>query len=138
MRDKEKKRLYDIKYRKRHPYNSEQRKQWYAKNKHLLPYRRRTDYPGKKFGLTWEEYQHLVLAQNGVCAICHRAEVACDPRTGKLRELAVDHDHNKKKGEAGFIRGLLCYRCNTGLGLLGDSADRLLAAVAYLDTRHGI
>jgi len=57
--------------------------------------------------------------QEGVCAICF------DPPT--VRPLSVDHDH--KTGKA---RGLLCKRCNLGLGLFLDSQSRLEAAADYL------
>lgn len=81
-----------------------------------------------RFGLTEAGYIALLERQAGVCAIC-----ATPPDYGK--RLAVDHDHRccpgvETCGEC--IRGLLCSGCNTGIGLLGDDADRLTAAAAYL------
>ncbi len=72
------------------------------------------------FGLTVEEYDGLVQAQGGVCGICKQ------PPQGRV--LVVDHDH-----ETGAIRGLLCTACNVGIGNLGDSAERLRAALAWLE-----
>jgi len=40
----------------------------------------------------------------------------------------IDHDH-----ETGLIRGLLCGRCNTGLGLLGDNIKALINAVEFVE-----
>jgi hypothetical protein len=71
-----------------------------------------------KFGITDTDYEAMFDAQKGLCQICGKADT---------RRLAVDHDHDR-----GFIRDLLCLRCNAGIGLLGDDPDRLLAAVAYL------
>lgn len=82
----------------------------------------------KKRGITRAEYQAMLASQNGVCAIC-RTE--CPP--GK--NLAVDHDHSccgAGKSCKACIRGLLCQRCNTGLGQFQDSPERLQAAIAYL------
>lgn len=74
----------------------------------------------KKYNLTKEGYQYLFDAQNGVCAICDNPE--------KLRRrLAVDHDHI-----SGKIRGLLCHRCNTAIGLLEDNIKTMEAAINYL------
>ncbi|MDG4820339.1 endonuclease domain-containing protein [Asanoa sp. WMMD1127] len=70
------------------------------------------------YGLTVDAVLDLLGEQQGCCAICNRR---FDD------DYHVDHDHDD-----GRVRGLLCTRCNTGLGLLGDSADRLLAAAAYL------
>lgn len=79
----------------------------------------------KGFGITLEEYQRLFVAQNGLCAICGQPER--DTRNGKVKWLAVDHDHADD-----HIRGLLCSSCNTGLGKFGDSIECLEAALAYL------
>ena len=73
-----------------------------------------------QYNLTLEDYEAMHEAQGGGCAICGEAE-----DTGRL--LAVDHDH-----ETGLVRGLLCTRCNTGLGLFRDNPDLLDAAREYL------
>lgn len=79
------------------------------------------------FGLTPEQYAEIAKEQNGVCAICGRPETTIDPRYGKTRQLAVDHDH-----ATGKIRGLLCRFCNTALGLLDDDSERMEKAAAYV------
>jgi hypothetical protein len=71
------------------------------------------------YGLSAEHHRRLVEQQNGVCAICKRPS---------RRALCVDHCHATR-----VVRGLLCDKCNTALGLFGDDAGRVLAAVAYLD-----
>lgn len=71
------------------------------------------------YGITPAEYDTYYSRQNGVCAICKQPP-------GK-RKLAVDHDHVTKR-----IRGLLCARCNTGLGQFIDSVNLLQKAVEYL------
>jgi len=65
-----------------------------------------------------DAYDVLFARQGGVCAICKKKY---------HRRLHADHCH-----VTGKLRGLLCSKCNTGLGLYNDDADRLLAAVAYL------
>jgi hypothetical protein len=73
------------------------------------------------FGLTWEEYDFLLAAQDYRCAICD-----CRPRRNML---AVDHDHS-----TGEIRGLLCSRCNQRLlGAANDNPARLRKAADYLE-----
>lgn len=62
------------------------------------------------FGITHREYDFLLAAQGGVCAICKRPETVVH-KSGRLKSLAVDHDH-----ETGKVRGLLCYACNIRVG----------------------
>jgi len=73
------------------------------------------------YGITIEQYGEMLEAQGGVCAICREP---CP--SGK--NLAVDHCH-----ETGAVRGLLCARCNSGIGQFLDSPDRLRAAIGYLE-----
>jgi len=72
-----------------------------------------------KYGLTESEYLGMFDSQNNLCAIC---ESSFD----KVR-ACVDHSH-----ETGEIRGLLCDRCNKGLGMFKDSQELLTKAIAYL------
>ncbi|TXH11588.1 MAG: hypothetical protein E6R04_01480 [Spirochaetes bacterium] len=73
-----------------------------------------------RYGLTLHEYELLLKEQDGKCAIC--GEVCS---TGK--RLAVDHDH-----KTGRVRGLLCRRCNRGVGHFDDDISRLERALTYL------
>jgi hypothetical protein len=70
------------------------------------------------YGISVVEYDALLAKQGGVCAIC---------RQHSKRRLCVDHCHL-----TGTVRGLLCDRCNLGLGYLKDDQASLVAALAYL------
>jgi len=82
----------------------------------------------KNYGITLFDYNQMHANQNGLCAICKKAEVVVDRRTGKLRMLAVDHCHAK-----GHLRKLLCHSCNNGLGAFKDNPALLRAAAEYLE-----
>jgi hypothetical protein len=71
----------------------------------------------KQYNLTPEEFTFMVLEQGGVCAVCELVPSA----------LFVDHNH-----QTGEVRGLLCQKCNSGIGFLGDSLKSLEKAVNYL------
>ena len=72
----------------------------------------------RQHGLSLQQYNSMLSKQGGVCAICGKSDKTM---------LAVDHDHSTNR-----IRGLLCTRCNPGLGFFGDSKDNLVSAVRYL------
>lgn len=74
-----------------------------------------------KYGLTLSDYEAMLEAQAGGCAICREA---C--QTG--RRLAVDHSH-----VTGRNRLLLCFSCNTAIGLLKDDPALFRAATTYLE-----
>jgi hypothetical protein len=97
---------------------------WARKN----PERRRQinrDYFLKRdYGLTQGDYDALLKEQGGCCEIC-----GADKPTGRWKVFAVDHCHT-----TGDVRGLLCNECNRGMGLLGDSEERLRQAANYLQS----
>jgi len=84
----------------------------------------------KRFNISLETYKKLLSDQDFVCAICLQPESKKDHRTGKVRDLAVDHCH-----KTGTIRGLLCTDCNTGLGLFKDNPLLLEVAKRYIQTQ---
>lgn len=71
------------------------------------------------YGLLPTEHDDLLEHQGGVCAICDK------PRP---YELNVDHDH-----VTGYVRGLLCRRCNKLLRDVRDDRAVLRMAANYLD-----
>lgn len=86
-----------------------------------------------RYGITVAQYDALLSAQDGKCAICEAT--AC--KSG--RAFAVDHDHACCPGRescGACVRGLLCANCNRAIGMFNDSPERLEVAAAYL--RMGI
>jgi len=92
-------------------------RQWRKDNprpeKQLIYYRKYT------YGITDNEYNQMVKAQDGLCAICKKLPA---------KMLFVDHCH-----ETGKVRGLLCNKCNVALGYLGDNIQGIKNALAYLE-----
>lgn len=76
-----------------------------------------------RYGINVEDYERMLTAQDGKCALCYSTPAA-------KKHLDVDHCHT-----TGTVRGLLCRRCNMALGLFKDNARVLSAAVRYLKKR---
>ncbi|MFI7540575.1 endonuclease VII domain-containing protein [Actinoplanes sp. NPDC049599] len=70
----------------------------------------------RRYGIGQAEFDELLAEQGGVCAICG----APDPQH-------VDHDHR-----TGWVRGILCFNCNGGLGQFRDNPVFLAEAITYL------
>lgn len=106
--------------------NAEAQKRWREKNPESSDYQSFKKKLKNKYKITVEEYEDLLIRQNGVCAICRTASTA----TKGGRRLAVDHDH-----KTGKVRGLVCMKHNALLGCADDSEVILLSAIDYL-RRH--
>ena len=76
----------------------------------------RTEHLKHSYGLSLSDFDLLVSQQSGKCAIC-----------GANTKLFVDHSHDSL-----VIRGLLCNKCNLGLGLFNDNPELLKQAAEYL------
>jgi hypothetical protein len=92
-------------------------RKWQGEHKE---YRRDYNYQ-RYYGIDLVEYNRLFKVQDGKCAICgmHQSE--------HKQALAVDHDHITKE-----VRGLLCHKCNRGLGLFDNSPETMAQAIKYL------
>ena len=90
-------------------------------NKKTADLRREWGYQ-KDFGITIADYDEMYILQSGCCAICgtHQSKLP--------KRLAVDHCHETRK-----VRGLLCSKCNIGIGFLDDSVQILRNAITYLE-----
>ena len=80
-----------------------------------------------RYGITLEDYQNLYNKQLGLCKICNNPEIVRILKGRQIRSLAVDHCH-----DTGKVRGLLCYKCNVGLGSFNDDPKLLIRAINYL------
>ena len=82
----------------------------------------RTRWLKHKYGLTIEQFEEMLKAQDSKCAICGEVQ--------ESEKFHIDHNH-----DTGAVRALLCKGCNQGLGLFREDSRRLLEAVNYLE-RH--
>ncbi len=79
-------------------------------------------YIKRRHGVTSEQYGEVLKLQKGVCAICGKLN------PNKNRRLALDHCHTN-----GQFRGLLCGKCNIGIGQFNDNANLLRKAALYIE-----
>ena len=77
-----------------------------------------------RYSIDINRFHGIYDAQEGNCAIC-KTEI-------DLENCRIDHSHI-----TGEVRGILCVSCNTGIGLLKDSADVLMSAAEYLRKNNG-
>ena len=88
----------------------------------------------KKYGLTVGDYWIAYVEQDGQCKICGTGiepsavgRRRLSPHQHKRFSAYIDHNH-----ETNEFRGLLCVRCNSGLGMFNDDPNLLVAAKDYL------
>lgn len=78
----------------------------------------------KRHKLTKEAFDEMVFRYDGKCHAC-----------GINNASNIDHDHSCCPGYRGCgkcVRGILCYQCNTALGLVKDSKEILQKLIEYL------
>jgi Autographiviridae endonuclease VII len=105
----------DADYRAR---ESARRRAYHQAHKDEISTRRQGGHLQRRYGISRADYAALLASQGGVCAICAK------PAT---KTLCVDHCHS-----TGRIRGLLCRKCNFGLGCYAEDQAAMIAALAYL------
>ena len=80
------------------------------------------------YGISLEAYRVLFESQSGLCAICGRAEVPFIIKNNDMGKLRIDYNH-----VTGKVRGLLCFKCNTALGMAEDNIDILKKMIDYIE-----
>lgn len=104
-------------YRKKNPeiYRKASLKHW-----HGLDQKEKQEKWIKRYGLSAKEYYKMLEKQKEVCKICNK-------KCSSKQTLSVDHCH-----KTGKVRGLLCIKCNTSLGMLNDDVSLFYSAIKYL------
>jgi hypothetical protein len=101
--------------------NPEKMKEYQRRDKEKDPEKFATKHYKRLYGITYKERDLILAAQGKRCACCRT------DTPGKHR-WHVDHCHKTKK-----VRGILCHRCNLGIGLARDSVEILETWIAYLE-----
>lgn len=70
-----------------------------------------------RYGIDQKEYNKMINDANGKCGICRQMS----------EKLCIDHDHS-----TGKVRGMICNKCNLGLGHFNDNEKLLQYAIYYL------
>lgn len=79
----------------------------------------------RQYGLSVEEFLEIIDKQENKCAICGE-------KPKHNRKLAIDHNHI-----TGQVRGLLCFKCNSSIGLLNEDVVILNKIIEYLNYHNG-
>lgn len=76
----------------------------------------------RRYGISKETFDSMLSEQGGKCAVCKQV----------MNQPYVDHDHVTND-----LRGLLCFKCNSALGMAEDDPERLRQAAHYLERSKG-
>lgn len=95
-----------------------------ARTTYRSPVKRREEGRRRYYGMPPGTYDAMLVAQNGVCAICQHPPQGRPPQ----HILQVDHDHT-----TGTVRALLCWQCNRRLATVEKDPERYRAMLAYLE-----
>jgi hypothetical protein len=117
--NKEEMKVYNKKYRKTNKTKLDDRKKkWTLANKEKIA----AYHLKRTYGLSVEDYNSMLKIQKYKCATCGILDK--DTQMGKL---FVDHCH-----KTGSIRGLLCSKCNSALGLVNENIEILTNLISYI------
>jgi DNA-directed RNA polymerase subunit RPC12/RpoP len=78
----------------------------------------------KKYDLSMEQFEKMLETQDYKCSICKKS---------LEKYSAVDHDH-----KTGKVRGILCRKCNLGLGAAKDNTEILKNMINYLENYENL
>jgi len=107
-------------------FSPEDRKEYLKSHRNEHPAAWKDSYLSRKYGINFNDFIAMAIAQENKCAICGEEEKGM--RNGKVKTLSVDHNHT-----TGKVRELLCEACNKAIGLVKEDKNILLSAVRYLE-----
>lgn len=109
--------------------NNKAKDRYHDKYKHSeeLPKKSYTNKLKREYDITEEEFLTLWNKTKGKCGICSVDMWSVLVENSKGRKAAVDHCH-----DTGLVRGIICHKCNGGLGQFDDKLEFLKKAVQYL------
>jgi hypothetical protein len=95
-------------------------REWKKKDNKKWRKEKRASELSRRYGISQEQHDWIKTFSLDCCYVCLTTE-----------DLCIDHDH-----ESGLVRGFLCRKHNTALGMFGDSLEGLEIAIQYLKTVH--
>lgn len=78
-----------------------------------------------RYGMTMKDWARMFSEQGESCAICNESPEG--------EQWSVDHCH-----KTGKVRGILCRKCNTGLGAFDDDIEKMIEATLYISRSQGL
>jgi len=101
-------------------------RQWQKRNPELVKIYNRKSHLKYYYNLSFKKYNKLLKKQHYKCAI-----KSCKIKYSEKEKLSVDHNHKTNK-----VRGLLCGKCNRGIGNFNENIKLLKDAISYLHTNR--
>jgi hypothetical protein len=119
--------LSEISLKKYHGKSISEKKEYYKKNRSRYTSEQRfaSDLQ-RRYNLSLAEFQQMKESQNCRCKICSN-ELIFGKANKSENNARIDHNHL-----TGKVRGLLCHKCNSMLGMANDNVMVLSKAIEYL------
>ena len=73
-----------------------------------------------RYSISSQEADEMFMQQGCKCAICSKVII-------KTKDRHIDHCHS-----SGQVRGILCAKCNTAIGLLNEDTNIMISAISYV------
>lgn len=112
-------------YKENKEYILNRNKKYDKENISKLAVARKNSSLKRRYGITLDQYKSMSSLQGNKCFVCKLPEKR--EQKGIVRSLSVDHDH-----ATGNVRRLLCYDCNTALGLLREDLTTIGSLYRYV------
>ena len=117
-----------LRYNKNKDTIRNKEKQKYDANKEVINERRRPLTLLMRYGITIQQRHDMIESQGNMCKICRTSFLGLSNKY-----TATDHCHKREAEGKKVVRGILCYKCNIGLGFACDNPKILRAAAKYLE-----